>query len=141
MNANPGNVLTETDRPAGSAFPAASGVKSNLLTILLQASHRLGSVALLATIGAWATMYMIKDFHLPLAIAAGTANLGLCAALVARMMTVVSTPLRRETNGVAIFNLVLLILALQLMVFARLDVIRSAASQFFTPSPHTALHG
>ena len=85
-------------------------------------------------------MYLMKDFHIPLAIAAGCANLGFCCGLAARAMTAPSTPVRREANGVTIFNLVLFVLALHLILFARLDVIRAAAGEFFTPSPYHAPH-
>lgn len=105
---------------------------------LLQVSHRAGAVALLATIATWGMMYAIRDFHVPLALACGCADVGLCSALLARMLSQPKTPSRREANGVAIFNLVLFVLALHLMVFARLEVIRSAASAFFTPTPQSA---
>jgi hypothetical protein len=122
-------------------IPVRSNFKSVALTILLQSSHRLGGVSFLATIGTWVMMYLIKDFHIPLAITAATANLGLCCGIAARMLTRPGQPARREANGVTIFNLVFFVLALQLMVFARLEVIRSAASDFFTPSPQAAPHG
>jgi predicted PurR-regulated permease PerM len=115
--------------------------RATLLNIFLQCSHRLGAIALLATLGAWAMMYNIRDFHVPLALAAGFAEAGLCCGLLAHMMTRVGQPSRREANGVSIFNLVLLVLAIQLMLFARLDVIRAAAGDFFTPSPQVDPHG
>jgi hypothetical protein len=126
-----------------SSSPATiqSRFKTITLTVFLQASHRLGAVALLATMGTWTMMYLIKDFHIPLAITAATANLGLCCGLAARMLTQPGQSARREANGVTIFNLVFFVLALHLMLFARLDVIRSAASQFFTSSPQTSPHG
>jgi hypothetical protein len=140
MNAGPVNTLADSGGLLNPSSQAPSKFKTTVLTILLQTSHRLGSVALLATIGTWAVMYMIKDFHIPLAITAICANLGLCCGLSARMMTQPLTSLRREANGVTVFNLILFVLAIHLMLFARLDVIRSAASQFFTPSPYHAPH-
>ena len=140
MIAEPLQVQTPADRPAKPPI-LSSSFKATLLNIVLQASHRLGVVALFATIGTWAMMYLVKDFHIPLSIAAGTADAGVCFGLVARMMTKPGQLSRREANGVTIFNLVLFVLAIYLMLFARLEVIRNAASEFFTPSPHTALHG
>jgi hypothetical protein len=124
-----GNTL-----PAVPCQPSAT-FREWATTFFLQVSHRAGAVALLATLATWGMMYAIRDFHMPLAIACGCADVGLCSALVARMLTQPKTHARREANGVAIFNLVLLVLALHLMVFARLEVIRSAASAFFTPTP------
>jgi len=137
MNSTPANA------PAAHSA-AESRLKSTLLIILLQASHRLGAIALLATLGTWAMMYIIRDFHVPLAIAAGTADAGLCCGIAARMLTRSGQPARREANGVAVFNLIFFILAIYLMLFARLEIIRAAASDFFTPSalsPETSPHG
>jgi hypothetical protein len=106
----------------------------------IQVSQRLGAVALFATLAAWGMMFAVRDFHVPLAIAGGCADVGLCSALIARLLSGSTLASRREANGVAIFNLVLFVLALYLMIFARLDVIRSAASEFFTPTPPTITH-
>jgi hypothetical protein len=132
---DPTTTLTVVPSPPTGSF------KNRVIVFFLQLSHRLGAIALLSTIGTWAMMYMIRDFHLPLAIASGCADAGLCSALIARIFTRPTTPSRREANGVAIFNLVLFILAVYLMIFARLDVIRAAASEFFTPTPQAAVHG
>lgn len=48
---------------------------------------------------------------------------------------------RREASGVVLFNLLFLVLAIQLMLMTRLDVIRATAGDFFTPSPPTTQHG
>jgi hypothetical protein len=101
--------------------------------ILLQISHRLGAIALLATLGAWAMLFLEKDASIPLATVATATDVGLCSALVARLLSPSTSPDRREANGAAIFNLVLLVLAVHLMVFTRVDVIRSAAADFFAP--------
>ncbi len=101
---------------------------------LLQLSHRIGAIALLATLASWAIMYQGHNFHVPLAVAAGASDIGLCAALLARMLVRHSTRLRREANGVAIFNLVLFILTIYFMIFSRTDVIHAEASAFFTPT-------
>jgi hypothetical protein len=104
------------------------------ITLFLQSSHRLGSVALFAMLGTWAMMYRVADFHMPLAISAACADIGLCAGLAARILIPPRHPARREANGVTIFNTVLFVLALYTMFFARLELIRSGAAQFFTPT-------
>ena len=106
--------------------------KTRLTVIFLQLAHRLGAIALLATLGTWAMVYLAKDCTLILAIACGAAEAGLLFALLARMMTASHPTARRESNSVAIFNLVLFVLAIYLMLFTRLDDIRSAAGQFFS---------
>jgi hypothetical protein len=131
----------QANTPAVVPPVTTSNFKSRVIVFFLQLSHRLGAVSLLSTLGAWAMMYVIRDFHLPLAIAGGCADAGLCSALIARILTGPGAPSRREANGVAIFNLVLFVLAVYLMIFARLEVIRSAASEFFTPTPPAAIHG
>jgi hypothetical protein len=121
-------------------YSAPAPARQWAATFFLQISHRIGAVALLATIGTWASMYLIHDFHLPLAIAGGCADVGFCSAMIARLLTRSATASRREANGAAIFNLVLFVLAIYLMIFARLDVIRAAASEFFTPTPPVVTH-
>jgi hypothetical protein len=125
--------------PPSAADPGRkSKLASTLLNFLLQASHRLGAIALLATLATWAMIYLSKDFHVPLAITASCSNAGLCFALVSRLIARPAQPPRREANGVAFFNGILFLLALQLMLLARIDIIRAAATDFFTPSPPTA---
>jgi len=120
-------------------------LKERTIFVLLQISHRIGTIALLATLCIWAIMWRAGDFHLPLAVSAGCGDIGLCTALLARMLTRPGQIARREANGVAIFNLVFFVLSLHLMLVTRLDVIRAAANQFFTPSPinspMTSSHG
>ncbi len=101
----------------------------------LQTSQRLGSIALFATLAAWAMLYLARDASLPIAITVAVSIIGLCAALMARMLTGRGSPSRREADGVAIFNLVLLVLALHMMLYTRLDLIRASVSEFFTPAP------
>jgi uncharacterized Tic20 family protein len=117
-----------------SVVHTSASVSNTIAHWLLQASHRIGAVALLATVFTWVQMYQIKNFHWPLAVAAGASDLGLCLALLARMFVRHNTPLRRESRGIAIFNLVLFVLSIYFMVFARLSVIRANAGEFFTPT-------
>jgi len=112
-----------------------SAIKLWMINLLLQISQRLGAVALLAMLGVWALLYLDKNVSIALAVVAGAANCGLCSALIAKILTTPGSSDRREANGVAIFNLVLLVLAIHLMIYTRLDVIRSAAHEFFTPTP------
>jgi len=98
-------------------------------SIFLQISHRAGIVSLLSTLATWALLYLSKDATAALAIAAATAETGLASALLARLITPATD--RREANGSAIFNLVLLVLGLYLMVFLRIGQIHSAGSKFF----------
>jgi hypothetical protein len=114
--------------------PSVRGKRGQTAHWLLQASHRIGAIALLATLGTWVQMYRVQDFHTPLAFAAGASDLGFCLALLARMFVHHNSRLRREANGIAIFNLVLFILAIYFIVFARLSVIRANAAAFFTPT-------
>ncbi len=115
--------------------PPAGSTKAWVINLFLQISQRLGAIALFATLGSWAMLYLAKDTSIPIAITVATGNIGMCAALVARMLTTRGSKDRREANGIAIFNLVLLAMALHLMLYTRLDVIRSAAAEFFTPVP------
>lgn len=137
-------TFSTISQPRTADISADSKFKFAITTFLLQTSHRLGGIAFLATLTTWWLMYTIKDFHLPLVISAATANAGLCCGIAARILTRPGQTTRREANGVAIFNLILFILSIQLMIFARLDVIRSSATDFFTPpppSPATTVHG
>jgi len=63
--------------------PAASGSGVSFLAILLQASHRLGTVGLLALLGSLACAATGRGFHVPLAVALGSTLLGGCAAVLA----------------------------------------------------------
>jgi hypothetical protein len=98
-------------------------------SIFLQISHRAGIVSLLSTLATWALLYLSKD---------ATAETGLASALLARLITPATD--RREANGSAIFNLVLLVLGLYLMVFLRIGQIHSAGSKFFNaPSSQASI--
>jgi hypothetical protein len=114
---------------------SAESIQSWTTNLLLQISQRLGAIALFSTLGTWAMLYLAKDASTPVAITVATANVGLCAALLARMLIDRETRARREANGIAIFNLILMVLAVHLMLYTRLDVMRSSAAEFFTPTP------
>ena len=99
----------------------------------LQLAHRLGSVGMLLNLASWGLLYVGRDTGWPLTLAFLCSDVAFCAALTAWLLA------RRENRGgealaATIFNLIFLILSLQLMVIGRLDVIRSAASQFFSPT-------
>jgi MFS family permease len=101
----------------------------------IQAGHRLAAVAIFATLGAWIIIYQGQSDHWAGAIAMAASDLGLCLALVAGVLA------RRqgrkpspETLSVFIANLVLVALSVQLMLFARLDLFRTAIEKFFAPS-------
>jgi hypothetical protein len=132
---SPSNPLLSAPQTTPGKAQHQSSTAKTIAGWLLQASHRIGAIALLAALGTAAQMYRVKDFHLPLAIAAGCADVGLCLALLAKMLVRRDRILQREANGVAIFNLVLFSLAIIFMIFARLTLIRAAAADFFTPTP------
>jgi hypothetical protein len=101
----------------------------------IQASHRLAAIAIFATLGAWIVFSQGMSDRWAGAIALSASDLGLCAALLAAVFA--RRQLRqptRETTGVFIANLVLIALSLQLMLFARLDMFRTAIEKFFAPS-------
>ena len=122
-------IIAPNDRPISESKTAWA------TTTFLQISQRLGAIALISTLGTWAMLYLAKDATIPIAITVGTTIVGLCSAMIARMLTDRATPARREANGIAIFNLVLMVLAVHLMLYTRLDVIRATAADFFTPTP------
>jgi len=118
-------------------FPARSLRSSPLIRATeqfsLQFAHRCGAVGMLLNLASWALLYNGRNISWPLAIAFLCSDLGFCAAMAAWLIA------RRqgrggEAVGALIFNLIFLILSLQMMVIGRLDVIRSAASQFFSPT-------
>lgn len=125
--------LASTSLPPGpvSQPPAAA---PQFTAFFLQVSHRIGAISLFALLATWGMMYMARNFGIALAVAFGCADVGLCAALIARMMSPANSPHRREANGAAVFNLILLALTLNLILLSRLEQIRSAASEFFTPN-------
>ena len=99
----------------------------------LQLAHRLGAVGMLLNLTSWGLLYTSHPMTWPLALAFLCSDVGFCAALTAWLLA------RRENRGsealgATIFNLIFLILSLQMMVISRLDVIRSAAGQFFSPT-------
>lgn len=100
----------------------------------LQAAHRLGSLALLATLATWALVYRGQDFRWPVVAAFAAADIGFCAAWLVRILSRRNPRRAREAGGAMIFNLIFLLLSLQLMLLARMDLIRAAANRFFTPS-------
>ena len=100
----------------------------------LQVAHRLGTVALFATIAAWVLIYRGQNYQWPVIAAFAAADLGFCAGILAGLIARrTDASARREALGVTIFNLILLAMSLQLVLISRIDVIRAAASQFFTP--------
>jgi hypothetical protein len=100
-----------------------------------QAAHRLAAIAIFATLGAWIIIYQGQNDHWAGAIAMASSDLGLCAALLAALLARrQGRRPSRETTSVFIANLVLVALSLQLMLFARLDLFRSAIEKFFAPS-------
>jgi hypothetical protein len=101
----------------------------------LQAGHRLAAIAIFATFGAWALLYQSQSDRWAVVIALGASDLGLCMAMVAGLLA--RRDGRRptlETHGVFIVNLVLIALSIQLMLFSRLDIFRTAIAKFFSPS-------
>ena len=99
----------------------------------LQLAHRLGAIGMLLNLTSWGLLYVGRDMAGPLTSAFLCSDIGFCAALIAWLLA------RRENRGsealgATIFNLIFLILSLQMMVIGRLDVIRSAAGQFFSPN-------
>jgi hypothetical protein len=98
----------------------------------LQLAHRSGTVALFAMLASWAMLYRGQSYQWPAAIAFAASDIGFCGAMLARLLT---KPGRRgEAVGAIIFNLIILVLSLQLMLIGRLDVIRAAAERFFSPT-------
>ena len=85
-------------------------------------------------IAAWVQIYLGQSDRWGVAIAFAASNLGLCAALLVRIFHRQDQLLFREATGVAFFNLIFLLLSLQLMLLDRMDLIRAAAEKFFTPS-------
>ena len=98
----------------------------------LQTAHRLGAIALFAIIAAWAMVYRSQNAHWPIAVAFGASDVAFCAALIARMLA--KSNRRGEAMGALIFNLIILVMSLQMLIYSRLDVIRAAADKFFTPT-------
>ncbi len=106
-----------------------------VIRLALQTAHRCAAAALLLTLAAWALAYEHQDFHWPLAIAFAAADIGFCAALLALTISRRARLRGGEAFGVFLFNLIFLILSLQMMLFSRLDVIRTMLEQFFSPPP------
>ncbi len=132
-------IVPPPERPAAErpTLPVGEGV--------LQVGHRFATVALVALLAAIGSAAASRDFYLPLAVAFGCADVGLCAALLSMSLTRRSLP-GREAAGVLAFNIVLAGLSLLMMVVARADVIRDAVrdqgdaaraaiTSFFTPPP------
>ena len=92
---------------------------SSLVAVLLQISHRLAVVALLAMIGTVASIALGKSFTLPLAAAVGGADVAVCLAVLVLSLN----QRRREAMGLVWFNGVLIAAGVVLMLVARLDVI------------------
>jgi hypothetical protein len=124
--------------PTTNASPPPCDNSSLIMTIergSVQAGHRFAAVAIFATLAAWIIIYQGQSDHWAGAIAMAASDLGLCAALLAGVLA--RRQGRRpsaETTGVFIANLVLVALSIQLMLFARLDLFRTAIEKFFSPS-------
>jgi hypothetical protein len=123
--------MTLVDLPASSF--RISPLKRATEQFCLQFAHRAGAIAMLLNLASWVMLYNGRDMSWPLAIAFLCSDLGFCAAMGAWLFA------RRENRGteavgVLIFNLIFLILSLQMMLIGRLDIIRSAATQFFSPN-------
>jgi hypothetical protein len=123
--------MTLVDLPANSFrnFPFRRTAEQ----FCLQLGHRLGAIGMLLNLTSWGLLYTKADMHWPLAIAFLCSDVGFCGAMIAWLLA------RREGRGgeavgTLIFNLIFLILSLQMMIIVRLDVIRAAATQFFSPS-------
>lgn len=123
--------------PAGSPLALAKVLPargSRVVGFLLQLSHRAATVAMILTVVVWGMLYLSQDFHLALAAAFGCANLGLCAALVARWLAGRRGLWRAsEAVGAAVVNGVILGLSMQLMLISRLDILRATGNAFFSP--------
>jgi len=101
---------------------------------LLQTSHRLGAISFFAAIASWAMLYKSQNPTWAVAVSFGAADLGLCAGLIALLMLPKRESTYGETRGAIIFNLLFVLLALQMIFITRLPVIRDAVTAFFTPT-------
>lgn len=94
--------------------------------VLLQGSHRLGTVALLGLLGAVAMAVMPKAFYGPLSLSVGCADVGLCCTLLAMSFCQRGDAQWREARGAAIFNGAIAIVGLLIMLAARLSVMEQS---------------
>lgn len=119
----------------GTGLPISPGIPTPRRPIeqtFLQIAHRLATVALFAMLGTWALLYRGQDFRWPVLVAFGAGDVGLCAALIALVLARRDRRRGGEAMGVLVFNLVLTALSLQMLIVARLDLIRAAAEKFFS---------
>ncbi len=143
------DISVHPDAPPVSVLSIPSTrerVSSRWLDAVLQVGHRASAVAFLALLVTGAAAYLGRDFYLPLAVALGCADLALCAALLTFSFAARGQPQWREALGVATFNLSIAVVAVTLMVVARLGVLqedvrgaggeaRRSVRAFLTPPP------
>jgi hypothetical protein len=84
----------------------------------LQAAHRVGSAGLISLVIAGALIYAGQEYRWPIAIGFALADVGLCAAIAARFLGQFEIGRRRESLGVGIFNIVLIVASLILMILS-----------------------
>jgi hypothetical protein len=96
--------------------------------ICMQISHRLAAVALFATVAAWVLVYRSQDSHWAVAVAFGASDVAFMAAMLAWMGFRAG-----EAVGAMAFNGILLALSLQMILFTRIDLIRTVLGKFLTP--------
>ena len=102
--------------------------------VLLDVAHRAGALALFATAAVWGLIFY-KGEPTTGALAAATvaADVGLCAAVGARVLAT-DPQGRRRTTGVLLFNGVVFALSLVLMLLDRVGPIHDAMAAFFSPA-------
>ncbi len=128
-----------------SSRPTTETVGS-VAAVLLQISHRAGTVALLAVLGTGYLAFSGHEFYAALACASGCAIAGLCCAILTLSFARRGGRQWREAVGVGAFNATIAVLGLILMLVARAGVIqdsireggaslRSSVQDFFTAPP------
>jgi hypothetical protein len=136
MSVGPGATCHSTEAHAGQPISMdGQSLTPFFAFVSLQLSQRSGAVALFSTLGTWVMVYLDKDPSLAIALTVASGIVGTCAAWVGRMITSPRSSARREANGVALFNLILLVLAMYLMLYTRIGVIRTTTAGFFRSSP------
>jgi hypothetical protein len=125
--------------PAPLPTPSRPDYFGTFIEVCLQISHRVAIIAFLCLIGTWYLMFKVDDYHLPLVIAAGTADGAILFAAIALFCSRYRPKTRREARGLLIFTGVIFAVTIYTMVFTRMSWIRIKLQPVTSAPPQVEL--
>jgi hypothetical protein len=109
------------------------------IEVCLQISHRVATVGFLSLIVSWYLMFKVADYHLPLIIAAATADGAILFAAIALFCSRNRPKTRREARGLLIFTGIIFAVSIYTMIFTRMTWFRIELQPVTSAPPQVEL--